>query len=132
MRSQSARRALVALGIGVVALGAVASHAGVVAVGTAELQSLMEREGDRVFLLDVRTPGEYRQGHVAGSVLIPMREVPDRLKEIPEDRRIVVVCASGARSGAVARYLDEHGFPWVANYTGGVFDWARHGLPLER
>ena len=81
MRSQSARRALVALGIGVVvALWAAASHAGVVPVGTAELQSLMEREGDRVFLLDVRTPGEYRQGHIAGSVLIPMREVPDRLK----------------------------------------------------
>ena len=133
MTWRSARRALVALGVGMLlVLGAGASRAGVIPVGTAELQRLLEREADQVFLLDVRTPGEYRQGRIAGSVLIPMREVPDRLKEIPRDRKVVVVCASGARSGAVARYLDRQGFPWVANYTGGVLDWARHRLPLER
>jgi len=44
----------------------------------------------------------------------------------------VVVCASGARSAAVARFLDQQGYPWVANYGGGVYDWNRRGLPLER
>ncbi len=133
MTPKSARRILLALAVGIlVPLWAGASSARVIPVDTAELQSLLEKEGDQVFLLDVRTPGEYRRGHIAGSVLVPMREIPGRLKEIPRDRKIVVVCASGARSEAVARYLDRQGFPWVANYTGGVFDWARHRLPLER
>ncbi|WP_025321741.1 rhodanese-like domain-containing protein [Deferrisoma camini] len=85
-----------------------------------------------MFLLDARTPGEFRRGHMPGAVLIPMNEVPRRLAEIPGDRKIVVVCASGARSAAVARFLDSRGYAWVGNYTEGVSGWVRVGLPLVR
>jgi rhodanese-related sulfurtransferase len=101
-------------------------------IDTPALQQLVEQEGDAVFLLDVRTPGEYARGRIPGSVLIPMNHVPKRLAEIPRDKKIVVICASGARSNAVAHFLERNGYPWVANYEGGVFDFARRGLPLER
>jgi len=101
-------------------------------VDTRGLQSLLEEESASVFLLDVRTPGEWADGRIPGSVLIPMDQVPGRLSEIPKDKKIVVVCASGARSAAVARFLEQRGYPWVANYGGGVYDWHRLGLPLER
>lgn len=101
-------------------------------LGTAEVRRLLDSEGEGVFLLDVRTPGEFRRGHMPGAVLIPMNEVPRRLGEIPGDRKILVVCASGARSAAVARFLDSRGYAWVGNYTEGVSGWARAGLPLAR
>ncbi|GAB6063387.1 rhodanese-like domain-containing protein [Deferrisoma palaeochoriense] len=115
-----------------VLLFAAGARAEVRALDTQDVRALLNREGAEVFLLDVRTPGEYRRGHIPGAVLIPMNEVPARLREIPQDKKIVVVCASGARSAAVARFLDSRGYPWVANYTGGVFDWARAGLLLDR
>lgn len=99
---------------------------------TAALRALLARTPAEVFLLDVRTPREYRQGRIPGAVLIPMNLVPERLGEIPRERKVVAVCASGARSGAVARYLDQLGYPWVANYAGGVADWSGQGQPLER
>jgi len=101
-------------------------------VSTAQLQAMLSQGGEAVFLLDVRTSGEWARGRIPGSVHIPMDEIPRRLQEIPRDKKIVAVCASGARSEAVARYLDQQGFPWVANYRDGVFGWSRSGLELER
>ncbi|MBE0617504.1 MAG: rhodanese-like domain-containing protein [Proteobacteria bacterium] len=93
---------------------------------------MLAKHGDEVFLVDVRTPGEWARGRIPASVLIPMDQVPSRLSEIPSGKKVVVVCASGARSAAVARFLDQHGYPWVANYAGGVSEWARVGLQLTR
>jgi len=115
---------------GVLAAG-LRARAEVKILTTRQVVALLKGERDRVFLLDVRTPGEFRRGHIPGAVLIPMREVPRRLGEIPRDRKVVVVCASGARSAAVAGFLDRQGYPWVANYAGGVFAWVQAGLPLE-
>lgn len=97
-----------------------------------ELRALLGAEGSEVFLLDVRTPREWAGGRIPGSAWIPMNDVPARLADIPTGKKVVVVCASGVRSAAVARYLDQMGYPWVANYPGGVVDWSRRGLPLER
>lgn len=101
-------------------------------VETAQLRALLGEERAEVFLLDVRTAGEWVRGRIPGSVWIPMNDVPARLSHIPAGKKVVVVCDSGARSAAVARYLDQLGYPWVANYPGGVADWSRRGLPLER
>lgn len=108
------------------------AFAGGEGIHTAELQQLLEAAPEGVFLLDVRTPREFSGGRIPGSVLIPMNQVPGRLGEIPRDQKVVVVCASGARSGAVTSYLKENGLTDVVNYTDGVFDWARKGLQLER
>ncbi len=99
---------------------------------TRGLQGLLAREKPSPYLLDVRTEGEFRQGRIHGSILIPMNQITRRLGEIPRDRKVVVVCASGARSAAVARFLGQQGFPWVANYVDGVEGWARAGLPVLR
>lgn len=100
-------------------------------VGAKEIQNLLESRPTEILLLDVRTLREYRQGHIPGSVHIPMNAIPAKLSDIPADMQVVVVCASGARSGAVARYLRDRGYSRVANYEGGIADWQRRGLPLE-
>lgn len=81
-------------------------------------------------LVDVRESWEYIQGHLPEAKNIPMRELPNRLKEIPDP--VVLVCASGNRSGQVAIYLTEHGHRQVANLMGGTYGWQQRGLPIEK
>ncbi len=83
------------------------------------------------FLLDVRQPEEYREGHISGAKLIPLGELQKRAKELPRDREIIVVCHSGNRSGSAVRYLASAGYNAV-NLRGGMINWVRAGLPIQR
>ncbi len=63
----------------------------------------------RPYLLDVRTPVEYKQGHITGAELIPLNELSVRVGHIPKGRDIICVCASGHRSIVAARQLTAKG-----------------------
>jgi DMSO/TMAO reductase YedYZ molybdopterin-dependent catalytic subunit/rhodanese-related sulfurtransferase len=80
-------------------------------------------------LLDVREPGEWQVGHVAQAWLLPMGQVARHRSDLPQDRRIVVVCRSGGRSAAVAEALRAWGLDAV-NLSGGMTAWAVAGLPV--
>ena len=80
-------------------------------------------------LLDVREPGEWQDGHVAQAWLLPMGQVARHRSDLPQDRRIVVVCRSGGRSAAVAEALRAWGLDAV-NLSGGMTAWAVAGLPV--
>ena len=94
------------------------------AVGRVEADELDEvLEGEpRPFLLDVREVMEWRNVNLAhlGAVLVPMREVPGRMDEIPRDRPVVVYCQTGVRSLEVARLLAAEGYADVRNLEGGI------------
>ena len=75
-------------------------------------------------VLDVREPWELQIARLAGTLDIPMGEVPARLAELPKDRDIIVMCRSGGRSSKVADYLHRMGYR-AANLTGGILAWAR-------
>lgn len=85
------------------------------------------REGAQV--IDVREPWEYERGHLPGAKNVPLGDIPERLNELTEP--LVLVCASGNRSGQAARYLEGQGFTEVANLMGGTHGWVQRGLPLE-
>ena len=85
-----------------------------------------------IFLLDVRTPEEYRQAHLHGAVLVPINEVEKRLAEIPKNRVVVVYCAVGSRSNLVAGFLAGKGYREVYNMTDGIVGWYRNGFSLDR
>lgn len=76
----------------------------------------------RPFLLDVREPMEWSTMNLEdlGAVLVPMREVPGRLDEIPRDRPVVVYCHTGVRSLEVAKLLAAEGYGDVRNLDGGI------------
>jgi rhodanese-related sulfurtransferase len=85
-----------------------------------------------VFILDVRTPEEYAAGHINGSTLlavqdIPAQELDNRLKEIPKDRKILVYCRTGTRSTRASKILVENGFAEVYNMQGGITEWIKAG-----
>jgi rhodanese-related sulfurtransferase len=85
-----------------------------------------------IYLLDVRTPQEYSQGKLAGSVLIPIGEFEQRIREVPKNKTIIVYCAVGSRSKPVANFLSQQGYKDVYNMTDGIVGWYRNGFPIQR
>lgn len=83
------------------------------------------------FLLDVRQPEEYRDGHIADAVLIPLGELGQRIEELPRDRQIICVCRSGNRSHTATRYLVSAGYDAV-NMRGGMIDWTNRGFAIKK
>jgi len=88
------------------------------------------------FILDVRERPEYtgELGHIRGSVLVPLRELADRVAELQKNKAgpTVVVCRSGVRSTTAAAILEGLGFDQVYNLQGGMVDWNDRRLPVER
>jgi len=76
-------------------------------------------------LLDVRESWETDICRIAGSQTIPMGQIPQRLKEIPDDRPLVVICHHGGRSMQVTMFLRSQGYEQAVNLSGGVDRWAR-------
>lgn len=98
-------------------------------INSAELMA--ERQnGARLLLLDCREDFEWRQGRIAGSVHIPMNQIPGRLSELGRDAEIVVVCAHGNRSYNVAGWLIQNGYR-ARSLQGGLADWQRRGYAIE-
>ena len=81
--------------------------------------------GDTPTLLDVREPWEYDICHIAGSISLPMSQIPARCGELDLQREVVVICHHGMRSAQVAAYLTGQGMEDVTNLAVGVAAWAR-------
>jgi rhodanese-related sulfurtransferase len=78
------------------------------------------------WLLDVREQDEWDRGHAPEAHLIPMGSIMDRIDEIPEDAKVVVVCHSGYRSWQVTKALVTAGYDAV-NVAGGMDAWQSAG-----
>ncbi|WP_300400986.1 rhodanese-like domain-containing protein [Nocardioides sp.] len=81
-------------------------------------------------LVDVRETAEYVAGHVPGAVNIPMGHLTSRLDELERSAPVLLVCASGNRSGAMADVLLAQGFDPV-NVLGGTTAWIASGRPVQ-
>ena len=81
---------------------------------------------DAPLLLDCRTPEEHATAKIAGSLLLPMQELPERSAEIAawKHKPIIVHCHHGMRSLRVAKWLREHGFSLAQSMQGGIDAWS--------
>lgn len=92
-----------------------------------DVQSLSRALGgsELPFLLDVREEWEFAIGAIPGAQLIPLGQLPERLREVPQRGAIVTICHHGMRSLAARDLLLRAGFPHVTSLAGGVDAWAR-------
>ena len=88
-------------------------------------------QGKGAVLIDVRESQEYKNSHAPGAKLISLGVLERRLKEIPIEREILVVCQSGMRSSQAAGMLSKNGYR-VKNVSGGMAAWQRAGLKVVR
>src|SRR3954465_3957173 len=82
-----------------------------------ELKQRLVR-GDKLTIVDVREPNELQINRIAGSVLIPLGEIPPRYAELEKNAELIMQCKSGARSGKAADFLRTVGFTKVLNLKG--------------
>ena len=82
-------------------------------------------------LLDVRTPQEFSEGHLANAILILIQELSQRLGELApyKDKKVIAYCRTGNRSGRAAELLGTKGFT-VFNMEGGILKWKEARLPV--
>jgi hydroxyacylglutathione hydrolase len=93
---------------------------------------LINGNGSRPVVVDVREPWEYRQGHVPGAMLMPLGQLSMRLSELNPEKPVAVICATGNRSQSASALLGQKGFKTVYNVLGGTTQWMRSGLGIER
>lgn len=91
---------------------------------TPEAAKQMLAENPDIILLDVRTPAEYAEGHIAGSMLLPFDQIIARQNELPEDKSapIIIYCRSGNRSAVAAGTLARLGYLELYD-LGGIINW---------
>jgi hydroxyacylglutathione hydrolase len=82
-------------------------------------------------VLDVRGEGEWKSGHLPGSLNLPIGELEDRLSELPRDRPVIVHCQTGARAAIAVSLLRARGFNQVSQFPGGFAEWRTAGRPVE-
>ncbi|MBL0103087.1 MAG: rhodanese-like domain-containing protein [Bacteroidetes bacterium] len=85
-------------------------------------------------LLDVRTPEEYAEGHIAGSVNIDFKS-PDfasRVDSLDKSKSYDLYCRSGHRSGESLKLMEEKGFTKVHHLEGGILKWQESGQPVVK
>ena len=100
---------------------------------TAEaLHARLQSSDRKPLVVDVREPHEFRQGHIDGATLAPLRDVVDALEGTDKNREIVLVCRSGNRSGKAQKLLAERGYMQLRNMEGGMVDWEKRGFPVTK
>jgi rhodanese-related sulfurtransferase len=85
-------------------------------------------------ILDVRTPKEFTQGHIAGAVLLDFRnpEFISGLKRLDRSKTYLIYCRSGNRSGQALKLIDSMDFQRVYHLKHGIIDWQKEKLPLVK
>ena len=84
--------------------------------------------------LDVRTPGEYEEGHIENATFlnIKSKDFEDELEKLDKNKKYFVYCRSGVRSNKGANLMKKHGFKEVYNIVGGIEKWKSNRLPIEK
>ena len=89
------------------------------------------QEGE-ILILDVRTSAEYAKGHIPGAVFVYPDDIRRIAPALRADHPIAVICAAGWRSSMVTSWLARRGASQVFNAIGGMQEWQRLGLPIEK
>ncbi len=95
-------------------------------ISTKQAYALLQEENN-VTLLDVRSVGEYKRGHIQKATLIPVEVLSENVSKLQRDKKIIVYCQTGSRSVRASRILVKNGFTPL-NVKGGFRAWEKEGL----
>ena len=121
---------VIALFASVLLLAGCSSSSSTVDLSVSEFSSKVTEAG--IITLDVRTPGEFNEGHIEGAQLIDFQSgnFENEIATLDKSKTYAVYCRSGSRSGQAVKVMSDAGFTNLYNLDGGVIDWANAGLPL--
>lgn len=94
-----------------------------------ELKRMLD-EGEEIVVVDVRRPGEFENGHVPNAINIPLDKLPERSGELPRDKPLALICASGYRSTIAMGILERANYVPIMNVAGGTGAWRGQGYEV--
>lgn len=85
-------------------------------------------------VIDLREAAEFRNGHIAGAINIPAKQLPERHADLKQygERPLILVCAHGQQASAAGRALQQAGFANIHRLPGGLREWEGARLPLVK
>ena len=92
-------------------------------------QARAEQQAGKAVLVDIREPDEHATGVAPGARLLPMRQLPRRLAELPRDQPVLLICNTQNRSRATLDALRAQGWTNLRYVNGGMSEWTRRGWP---
>jgi rhodanese-related sulfurtransferase len=101
---------------------------GYLAVG--DIAKFKEAVANGAVLIDVREPGEFKEGHLPDAINIPIRTLADNLDKIPTDKPVFVYCKSGHRGALSTPALHLLGYTNVKSFPPGFVGWEKAGEPV--
>ena len=94
------------------------------------VEEAMALVADGTILIDVREQNEWDAGHAPDARFLPLSELQERVSEVPDDQRVLIVCHSGGRSLRATTFLRAEGIDAV-NVMGGMLAWTAAGGALS-
>ena len=96
--------------------------------------ALEKMKSPDVVVVDVRSPGEYAQGHVPGAINIPHNKIDEHSDVLAElqGKQLLLYCRSGRRAGMAESALTEKGFTDLYHLAGDMQGWQKANLPVEK
>jgi rhodanese-related sulfurtransferase len=92
------------------------------------------KESKEPILIDVRTPGEFGQGHLANALSIDIysNDFKSRVGKLDKSKPVFVYCKAGSRSGSAVEIMSEMGFKEIYDLSGGITAWRAENKPIEK
>lgn len=100
------------------------NYNGVPEITAVEMKKLMDTNGKKLNIIDVREPYEYEISKIEGAKLIPLGTLMDHVNELDSSKEYIIHCRSGARSAKAIQQLQKIGFKKLKNLKGGINAWA--------
>ena len=121
--------AIMAAGI-LVLTGCSSNKSAITNLNAAEFSVKSQEAG--VITLDVRTPGEFSQGHISGAINIDVEAgtFENYVSKLDKSKSYAVYCHTGRRSGIATAEMEKLGFVHLFNLQNGLSDWMSRGMPV--
>lgn len=103
------------------------------AISPSEFEGLMKNKG-AVRVLDVRTPDEMAEGHIAGAINVDFKNdnFKSEIAKLPKNRTYLLYCKTGIRSGDAAEAMKAAGFTHLYSLDGGIQAWQEAKKPIQK
>ena len=102
-------------------------------VDSNEAQQMLDAEPGNTVVVDVRRDDEWVTGHVTGAIHVPIDDLPDRISEVPQGKKVLFICAAGVRSGLACEMAASMGYDTenLYNIEDGTPFWIQGNHPTS-
>jgi len=99
-----------------------------------EARVMLDSEPDNTVVVDVRRDDEWVTGHVSGAIHLPVDDLPGNMDQVPQDKKVLFICAAGVRSGLACEIAASMGYDSenLYNIEDGTPSWIAGGHPTSR